>query len=70
MWKKINSPEDFPPAFEVVLISNDEMTGVGYRNRRTEYPKGFRQDGWVVLYPPESQARMPRILKWQKLPEP
>lgn len=70
MWKPINSPQDYPKPFEVVLISDGILTGVGYRNNRPDHPKGFRQDGWVVMYPPESDIRMPRIIKYQKLPEP
>lgn len=70
MWNQINSPGDYPPPFEVVLISDNIITGLGYRLRRPEHPKGFRQDGWVVLWPPEGEDRIPRILKWTDLPKP
>lgn len=70
MWVTINSPLDYPQAFEPVLISNGILTGLGYRLIRPDHPYGFRQDGWVVLYPPECDIRIPRILKWMKLPEP
>lgn len=70
MWKDINCPQDWPQPLKVVLISDGNLTGFGYRLTRPEHPAGFRQDGWVVLYPPESDIRIPRILKWMKLPEP
>jgi hypothetical protein len=69
-WKIIKSPQDHPKPFEVVLISDDKTVGFGYRLVRPEHPKGFRQDGWVVLWPPEYEERIPRILKWTELPTP
>ena len=70
MWNPINSVHDYPEPFKVVLVSDDKTIGLGYRLTRPDHPRGFRQDGWVVLWPAEDEERIPRILKWQPLPPP
>ncbi len=70
MWRLINSPEDLPKPFEVVLISDNKTVGMAFRNNRPDHPNGFRQDGWVFIWPPEDEERIPRVLKWMDLPNP
>lgn len=67
-WTVINSPTDLPDDYKPVLVSSGTSVGFGYYRLKESYPQGFRQDGWVILWPCTEVEF--KVIKYAQLPPP
>lgn len=68
-WKNILTPADYPLELKAVLVSDGSTTGVGYFRPRESYVNGYRQDGWVLVWPCDPNQTFV-VKKWDELPVP
>jgi hypothetical protein len=66
-WKIINGPQDLPSDYQVVLVSDGNISGVAFHRNRTEMLEWFRADGWVMIHPIDPDQKF-KIIKWTELP--